>query len=220
MQLFCCKLTIILSVLVLVERGSCHGGVCEDPDTANAQTCETLLGLFENSLLSNGSNLYKLRKLFYPSTVAPPELVNITYYLRLTTTADESSSSPLELPACPCPPGAACLNRRFLNTSAELVTLRYGWTTAGIYTLVHPALLNQLQIQLPFALMRLISPDRVSFLWNGYNQLPSTSVHLTISTDKFKCRPDLSQVDGAMKTLTSFVSMIITVIFEAYKRMQ
>ena len=94
MQLFWC---IIFFVLVLVERGSCHGGVCEDPDTVNAEICETLFRQFEDSLLNNGSNLYKLRKLLYPSTMAPPELVNITYYLRLTTTANESSSSPLEL---------------------------------------------------------------------------------------------------------------------------
>ena len=146
-------ITLVLSVLVLVERGCCHGGVCEDPDTVNAQICETLFRLSEDSLL-------------------------------LIT---ESSSSPLELPDCSCPTGAACLNRTFLNTNAELVTLRYGWTIAAIYTFIHPALLNQLQIQLPFALMRLTFPDKVPFLWNDYNQLPSTSVHLTISTDNLNC---------------------------------
>ena len=141
--------------------------------------------------------MYSLRNLLYPSTTAPPELANITYHLQFTGGSADSSSRFCH--------GTAS-NRIFLSTNG-IVTLRYGWTIIGIYTLIHPALLHQLQFQLPFKYQRQASPHGVPFLWNGYNQLPSTSIHLTISTDNLTCLPGDSEVDDVLKELTSYVSL-------------
>ena len=230
---------VLLVFVVVIGTGHCSSCGCDGPDIDNAQTCESLFGLFEDALLSDESNTYKLRNLLYPSTTAAPELANITYHIQFTnaeprtenlrslsyytahpelntatnhfrfmrTTVTGGSSEPhaasFSLPSCLCPGDAS--NRTLLNTSGT-ITLRYGWTNIGVYTFIHPALLNQLQLQLPFAIMRLVAPDRIPFLWNGYNRLPSTSLHLTISTDNFTCLPGLSEVDGALKRLTSYVS--------------
>ena len=197
---------ILLLVFVVIGMGHCSSCGCDDPDIANAQTCELLFRLFEDALLSDGGNMYKLRKLLYPPTRAPPELANITYHLQFVTTSGISAELPNvsdELPSCLCP--EAALNRTLLNTSA-IFTLRYGWTVIGIYTYIHPALLNQLQVQLPFAIMRILSPHGIPFLWNGHNQLPSADIHLAVFTDNLTCLPGHSEVDGALKTLTSYVS--------------
>ena len=89
-----------------------------------------------------------------------------------------------------------------------------GWTIVGLYTLIHPALLNQLQFPLPFSIMRLVTADNVPFLWNGYHALPSAEVELNIDTGNLTCLPDTQQVDETMKTITSLVScMLILMVF-------
>ena len=203
---------IVLIVAVVIGNGHCsqlddRNCGCDRPDIANAQTCERLFRTFEHALLSNGGNLFKLRKLFYPSTKTPPQLANITYHLQFTTANGGSTELPDssgELPRCLCL--GAATNRTLLNTSG-IVTLRYGWTTIGIYTFIHPVLLSQLQVQLPFAVMRLASHHNAPFLWNGHNQLPSASIHLTVSNENLTCHPGDSEVDGALRTLTSYVSI-------------
>ena len=169
---------------------------CDDANALNAQFCEDFFRLAETALLSNGSNLYKLRKMFLNKT--PPELVNVTYYVQLSNNGSGSGS----FDCSPCQDG--CTDQGLLNTT-DTVTLRYGWTSIGIYTLIYPALLNQLQIQLPLAVMRLVFPGAFPFLWNGYNRLPSINLHLSILTDDLNCLLSNSQVDGVMKTLTSLV---------------
>ena len=101
----------------------------------------------------------------------------------------------------------------------QTLTVRYGWTIVGLYTLIHPALLNQFQFPLPFFIMRIVSnvlnalelslenAARVSpFLWNGNSDLPSIEVILNIDTDILTCLPDFQQVDTTMKIITSLVS--------------
>ena len=193
---------------------SIDDSTCDSPaDTRNARTCESLFKIFENALLSNGSNLYKLKKLFY---TGPPELASISYYLEFknisnyvfnNSVADFGTSD--ELPLCSCA-GASILNQTInymINNTT--IRLRYGWTTIDVYNFIHPALLNQLQIQLPFFIMRGVT-DRFPFLWNGHNQLPSTNLHLFIPTNSLSCIPCNSQLDGVMKTLTSLVSSMST----------
>ena len=183
-------------------------------DTGNALMCESLFKIFENALLSNGSNLYKLKKLFHTN---PPELASISYYMELESNwlnnSDiddfEGSGTSGALPLCSCA-GSSILNRTIYRYDVDNATirLRYGWTTIGVYTFIHPALLNQLQIQLPFTIMRKAT-DGFPFLWDGHNRLPSTNLHLFIPTNNLSCIPCDSQLDGVMKTLTSLVSSIL-----------
>ena len=180
---------------------------CNDANALNAQTCDTLFRTFEAALLNNGSNLYKLRKRFLTS---PPELVNVTYFLEFNSSGDScgelsnggaGSACLMERPFCLM---GACGSSTYLNRTTGIVPLQYGWTRIGVYTLIHPALLNLLQIQLPFAIMRLHIND-TSFLWNGQNELPSINLHLFISINDLMCIPSDNQLDGVMKSLTSLV---------------
>ena len=155
------------------------------------------------AVCSYGSNLYNLRRLFYPPTSGTrPVLANITYYMQLSpATAEESAKfTSSDNQMCECQE-----QKPKATKPISTGVFRYGWTTVGIYTFIHPALLNQLQVQLPFTVMKLATPQRVPFLWDGYNQLPSADIHLNVSTDNLMCLPDLSEMDNTMKTLTSLV---------------
>ena len=200
---------------------SIDDSTCDSPaDTRNALMCESLFRIFENALLSNGSNMYKLKKLFYTD---PPELASISYYLEFknnnnyafnNSVADFGSSD--ELPLCSCA-GASILSQTINNYMINNATrLRYGWTTIDIYNFIHPALLNQLQIQLPFIIMRIATDGSFPFLWDGHNKLPSTNLHLFIPTNTLSCIPCNSQLDGVMKTLTSLVSSMSTTCIYAH----
>ena len=193
---------ILLLIAVSSSKAQCS---CDDPNVPNAQTCHTLFRTLESSLLNNGSNVYKLRKLLSLSPELP-ELVNVTYYLEFNSTDSCNTSDDFGgLAICTCNTlSTAFINQTYLDIR-ETIARRYGWTSIGVYTLIHPALLNLLQIQLPFAVMRL-HVNKFPFLWNGRNQLPSISLHLSIPTDGLMCIPSDSQVDGVMKSLTSLVS--------------
>ena len=162
---------------------------------ANSEGCETLFRAFEDALLANGSNLFNLRRLFYPPSSQLPELANITYYVKLGSVAMSGELKCDE-----------SVNLSYLDTG-----VRYGWTTIGIYTFIHPALLNQLQVQLPFAIMKIYGEkDTLTgiepFLWDGFSRLPSAEIYLNIlSAENVTCAPPFSQVDEILRTITSLV---------------
>ena len=186
-------LLLWLSLLLITGVEYCHSSSECGP---NSEACESLFRAFENALLANGSNLYNLRRLFYPPSSQSPDLANITYYVKFSSTA---SGGTTDLPYKECDESDAS----YLDTG-----VRYGWTTIGIYTFIHPALLNQLQVQLPFAIMKITMKNNAfiePFLWDGYSNLPSADIHLNILSDNFTCPPPLSQVDEVFKTLTSLV---------------
>ena len=174
----------------------CQSREC-GPNSANGQACEILFRTFEDALLANGSNLYNLRRLFYPPSSQLPELANITYHVKLSSAASGGSA---ELPyEC-----NESVDVSYLSDAG----IRYGWTTIGIYTFIHPALLNQLQVQLPFAIMKINMESNTTadpFLWDGYSLLPSADIHLNILSDNLTCPPPMSQVDEILRTVTSLV---------------
>ena len=208
----CCSWCAVFFVLYTNSCFAIDSTCDSSADTRNALMCESLFKIFENALLSNGSNLYKLKKLFHAD---PPELARISYYIKfeynwLNKSDDfEGSGTSGELPTSDMIPVCSCTGSYILNQTIynnATIQLRYGWTTIGVYTFIHPALLNQLQIQLPFTIMRGVT-DGFPFLWNGHNQLPSTNLHLFIPTSSLSCIPCNNQLDGVMKMLTSLVSL-------------
>ena len=188
---------LLLLIVCAARAHSAEDCGCNNPDSASGRTCQILMSNFEKALTSNEANLYTLRKIIFPSRAERPELVNVTYRLKFTGTVTD-------LQNCSCATNTT-VNRVFIEPGQTL-TVRYGWTIVGLYTLIHPALLNQLQFPLPFSIMRLVSADNVPFLWNGYHSLPSAEVELNINTDNLTCLPDTLQVDETMKTITSLVS--------------
>ena len=198
-----------LLVLLVCTAHACSAEDCgcNNPVPANARTCQILMRNFEKALTSNEANLYTLRTIFFPPGAERPELVNVTYRLQF-------ASSATNLPNCSCGAATNTTNRRVFIEPGRTLTVRYGWTIVGLYTLIHPALLNQLQFPLPFSIMRLVTADNVPFLWNGYHALPSAEVELNIDTGNLTCLPDTQQVDETMKTITSLVScMLILMVF-------
>ena len=70
---------VLISACIATDQCTCDG-----TDPTNSDNCEHLFCLFENSLLANGGNLFKIRNLFNPPTAGFPKLVNITYHLHFT----------------------------------------------------------------------------------------------------------------------------------------
>ena len=167
-----------------------------------ARNREQLFEALEHSLLSDGGNLYNIRNLLFPPEGVFPELAEIIYRLNFV----ESNSSEADLfeesSMCPCP-GISTDN----DLATDVNTMVFGWTTIGLYTQIHPALLNQLQPQLPFILMRIFAPDNVPFLWDGCSNLPNVTIDLTVPLDNLTCIPSLTKADlnEALKILTSSV---------------
>ena len=187
-------------LLVCTIRAHSAGGCgCNNPDPANAPTCQIIKNNFEEALTTNEANLYSLRTIFFPSSAQRPELVNVTYRLQFTSPVTDA-----DLPNCSC---ATNTTKREFIEPGQTLTVRYGWTIIGLYTLIHPALLNQIQFPLPFSIMRFVSADsETPFLWNGHVSLPSVEVVLNIDTDNLTCLPDTQQVDEILKIITSLVS--------------
>ena len=189
----------ILMLLVCTVRAySVRGCGCNNPDLANAPTCQILKTNFEEALISNEANLYTLRTIFFPSDAQRPELINVTYRLQFTSTVTD-------LQNCSC---ATTNGSREFIKPAQTLTVRYGWTIIGLYTLIHPALLNQIQFPIPLSVMSLVSADDVPFLWNGHLSLPAIKMDLNIDTDNLTCLPDSQQIDEIMKAITSLVSYL------------
>ena len=205
---------MILPLLVLVVLSSCSATECTCNDQDD-DTCERLLALFERSLLANGGNVYKIRNLLFPPTEAVPELINITYRLNFVNHTENATIS-----VCPCPKSANITE--VFNTSllSKPLIYQYGWTTIGLYKYIHPALLNQLQPQMPFVIMQITQltinpfsyllardPEAVDipFLWDGCSSLPSVTLDLSVPLDDLTCLPARTEVDAALKTLTNHV---------------
>ena len=184
-------------LLCCITTSSCNCGV--DIATCNAETWEDLFLILENALLSNGSNIYKLREILLKD---PPELINITYHLQII---NKTGSNLTQLPNNA---SNATVNQ---NPTTGTVVLRYGWTSIGIYSFIHPALLNQLQIQLPFFIIRNFVNNNHPFLWNGNNQLPSIHLQLSVPITG-PCLPNNNMLDGVIKRLTSLVRKSLILI--------
>ena len=75
---------------------------------------------------------------------------------------DEESSTCNINPVCSCSVDDTSDLTVSCNTTGT-VALRYGWTSIGVYSYIHPALLNQLQIQLPFYVLRTFVNNKPSF---------------------------------------------------------
>ena len=191
----------VIFLLCCITYSYCNCSCDSDTATHDAQTCEDYFSIVETALLSNGSNIFKLRELLLKD---PTELLKVTYYLQFINNG--SSGTPNELPVCSCSADDTSNLTVFRNTTGTVV-LRYGWTSIGVYSYIHPALLNQLQIQLPLSILRRLFNDNHPFLWNGYNQLPSIHLYLSIPITNLTCLPYTDQLDGVIKRLTSLVRL-------------
>jgi hypothetical protein len=98
------------------------------------------------------------------------------------------------------------------NISNETIVV-YGWTSSGVFTVVHPLVLNFMQMQLPFVLLRIFyevlgserGPEAQTFLWDGTYDLPTLHIHLHIPS--LPCIPSDDIFMSALKDFNSLVSL-------------
>ena len=102
-----------------------------------------------------------------------------------------------------------------LNSSIELnqrnITL--GWTSSGVYVVFHPTVLSVMQVQSPFALLRIFhftldqrSPETDSFLWDGSYDLPT--VHINLHITSMLCVPSDDRFESVLAELNALVSIM------------
>ena len=186
-------LVVIATVLFGPVRGQ-----CSDSTTHSTRPkCVELFEFMQTALFQTRENPFQLQSVFSPSSHLEPTLVNVSYTLNYTTGLT---------PCGNCTPSNPCL---------------YAWTKRSMYQFFHPAVVNQLQFLLPFALMRLTDlslsdePDLDAYLWDGVGSLPSVKLNVTVNSSSLSgdmqqylqnCTPEaMDTVQNALRELTKWV---------------
>lgn len=121
-----------------------------------------------------------MRKTFYYSPTSAPVLLKVDYNITFGENITKAFNNE-ELPYC---------SNQTTHIRLNQTNYTYGWTSAGVYTAFHPVILSVTQLQLPFLALKLVhhnilnqsSPERDTFLWHGFYDLPtlSLSMHITM----------------------------------------
>ena len=189
------RLVKCLLLLTSVISSTC--GQCSTKSTHSPEPhCIDVFKLLQKALFNNTYNPFQLQSVFYPSSHITPALVRVHFTLMNQTAG---STEPL-----------------FNYTLSNPCT--FAWTFRSLYQSFHPAVLNQLQFQLPFVLMRLTAgsltdePDLDAFLWDGASKLPTVLLNLTIiepnslSDEMQSYLQDKKTVKNALGEVTKWVS--------------
>ena len=188
---------LVVVLVCSIDLGVCL--VCGDPSEISTDTCTKILNDLERALLQDEGNLSRMRRAFFHSPTADPVLLkvvyNITYAKNITTEK--------ETPICS------------LSTTNSTIELRptsiiYGWTSSGVFTVFHPTILNMMQAQTPFVVLRIVhttlhqrSPEADSFLWDGSDDLPT--LHLNLHIASLSCVPSQDLFVSALMDFNTLV---------------
>ena len=107
--------------------------ICDDPADLTTGVCGQLSKDIERALLKDEGNLFRIRRAFFHSPTASPVLLKMVYNM----TYDENFTMAViseEIPPC---------FSQHLNPTIDLnqTNITLGWTSSGVYTLFHPAVL-------------------------------------------------------------------------------
>ena len=194
---------IFASVTSIISGSSLN---CDDPEELTTGICGQLSKELERALVSDEGNLFRVRRAFFHSPTASPVLLkvvyNITYSesLILAITSEE---------VFPCLASSQHLNQSTIGLNQTSITM--GWTSSGVYTTFHPAVLSLMQVQSPFAFLRIMhqtlpdqrSPEAETFLWDGSYDLPT--VHLSLHITSLTCLPSQEMFILVLKDLNTMV---------------
>ena len=175
---------------------------CDDPDDLTTGTCGQLSKDLERALVRDEGNLFRIRRAFFHSPTASLVLLKVVYNV---TYAENVTLE--EIPVC----SNRHLNSTMMGLNQTSITL--GWTSSGVYTIFHPAVLSVMQVQSPFALLRVIhltlpdqrSPEADTFLWDGSYNLPTLYLNLHITS--LTCLPSQEVFMSVLKDLNTMVYM-------------
>ena len=158
----------------------------------------------ETALVNDDGNLFRIRRAFFHSPTASPVLIkvvyNVTYAENVTLAISSEKISPCF---------SQHLNQSTIGLNQTSITL--GWTSSGVYTIFHPAVLSVMQVQSPFALLRVIhltlpdqrSPEADTFLWDGSYNLPT--LYLNLHVTSLTCLPSQEVFMSVLKDLNAMV---------------
>ena len=216
--LYCCsccvgkKMTlrgnaISLLALVLLLSISLVKGQCDNSDTQfhsdknddydadyiyspeGASTCVMLCEQFEQSLLNDHLNLYKMRRVFFPNGRPKPIVVTVAYSVRFHNITDE-----------PC---AGIFNESTLveenSTSITNFSATVIWTSSITFSVLHPEVIDWLTP----GLLYLLGPIRASYFNHSSSDV---NVHLILNVPFLPCTPSPLQVMDVLNDITTMVS--------------
>ena len=177
--------------------------VCDDSSTDRAfeEVCYKLFQQFEDALYEDKGNSYRLRKAFFYAPNARPVLMKVIYNVAFAANVTSEVDK--------------CIDISSANDLISLNSTTYGWTSNGVFTVVHPLILNVMQMQLPFVPLRVFyyvvrserGPEAQTFLWDGTYDLPTLQINLPLSS--LPCIPSQTTFESALKDFNSLVCLSI-----------
>ena len=197
---------LLLCGIIFISSGSCT--VCDSFHISNAvaNSCYKLKTEFEEVLLYDEGNKLRLKNAFFYSPTANPVLLkvvyNVSYSGNMSTMGNDTTMTEF------------CDNKLGNDSAIDLnqtIIIR-GWTSSGVYTLFHPGVLNWMQLQLPFSLLRLIhrasedttnGPEADTFLWDGSYDLPT--LYLDLYFTSLPCIPSQELFNSTLEDINSMV---------------
>jgi hypothetical protein len=201
--------TSTIAIFILATLAGARSRTCADPiDSTTSVICGQLFKDLERVLTSNEGNLLNIRRAFFHSPAAAPVLLKVVY--RITYAENFTTAVSLE-EMLPC--SSPILQNSTIDLNQTELTL--GWTSSGVYTMFHPILLSVMQVQTPFAFLRVIhltlpdqqSPEANSFLWDGSYDLPTLRLNLHIST--LSCVPSQEIFETILKDMNTLVRPLV-----------
>ena len=198
------------------------GQTCINPTDVLTETCGQLSYDLETALLQDKGNLFRMRRTFFHSPTAAPVLVKVVYIISFTDNVTNSIADE-EIPYCSNiimtntdVNGESLVEDVFnvtaINNYYDQVILIYGWTSSRIYTVFHPSVLNLVQVQTAFTILRMFhwatqeqySPEADAFFWTGEEPLPTLYFNMNIAS--LSCIPNLELLESVIMVLNTFVS--------------
>ena len=192
--------------LVLISLVSQGLSICDDSNEVLANVCYKLFRQVEDALVQDKGNEYRLRKAFFYAPNANPVLMKVIYNISFAINITEDVQ--LQPNYCTSDTGVISVNgTRFFE---------FGWTSSGVFTVFHPLTINFMQIQVPFALMKIMfnlhkfndptesGPEAQTFLWDGSYELPT--LHINLHFSSLVCLPTVELFNSILSDFNSLVS--------------
>ena len=165
------------------------------------QNCLTLWMAFQDSLLNQSSNLLRLDLMFNQPSRLTPTVVKVIYNYSIT--------------------GLDNCNSTCVDNNCSVVL---GWTAKSFYIYFHVSMINQLQFQLPFLIIKYFEgselreePDVNDYLWVGDDQTSLPELYLTLDVtftpenNTLDGCPSNEDITNALGELNHWVSSMHTV---------
>ena len=208
-------LFLLLAYSTTVESESVN--LCNGATNDMTDTCGLLSADLERSLLYDQGNLFRMRRAFFHSPTAAPVLLKVVYSITYSDNITQSAAME-EMPYCVIITNDGERLVSDLNTSAvtpnqTIITL--GWTAAGIYTVLHPSVLNIIQVQTAFTILRAFhrtlqgshyTPEADAFFWTGGDNLPT--LYLDLSVENLSCVPSKELLKSVLEDLNTLVYIL------------